>query len=367
MKHRRPQTRLGRAFSIVSWPAAAALLLISLAWLASGSAWELDLIANLNAQWLAASTIALPLWMLTRRPRHAALAAVACALLGASLLVGRAAVWPRPIDVSVGPASGIVRCFHYNASTLGEGESIEALMDRSHADVLSVLCPPVRHQRDVIYGDRLADRYTGKLVRKWRPDPDGVGTDVTAAYLVSRWPMQAVDTSWAGPAAEYLITARVERPSPGGPFAVIAVHPRSPRNADRWAVGNLVVHTVGLVARRLQDEGLAVVVLTDLNSTPSGYRSRLLNRLAGLRRAKPLLSPATTYPLPLGPQDDSQAGSRRLSWGPLGIGIDDAMVSPGIEVAGWTTLPKLESEHSPIVVDLRIPGGGASVAPGPGR
>ncbi len=367
MTGRPRQTRLGRAFSLLSWPAAAGLLLLSLAWIFSGSAWVLDLIANLNAQWLTAAMVFLVLWLLTRRRRHAAIAGLACALLGASLLIGRAAVLPRPIDANAPPASGAVRFFHYNASTLGEGDAIESLMDRSHADVFSILCPPVRYQRDVIYGDRLADRFPGKLVREWRPDANGSDTDVTAAALVSRWPMHPVDTSRVGQAAAYLIAARVERPAPEGPFAVIAVHPRSPRNADRWATGNLVVEAVGHVARRLQDEGLAVVVIADLNSTPSGYRSRLLNRLAGLRRAKPLLSLATTYPLPLGPRDDSQSGPRRRSWGPLGIAIDDALISPGVAVVGWSTLPKLESEHSPIVVDLRIPGGGAPVGSAPGR
>lgn len=367
MSRKRRQTRLGRAFSILSWPAAVVLPLIGLAWTVSGLAWGLDLIANLDAQWLVGAAGALLLWALTRRWRHAAFAAVACALLGASLLIGRAAVLPRPVDVSGPPADGAVRFFHYNASTLGEGGSIEALMDRSHADVLSVLCPPVAQQRAVIYGDRLSDRFAGKLVRRWRPDPVGDGTDVTAAFVVSRWPMHALDVSWVGAGADYLIAARVERPAPGGPFALIAVHPRSPRNADRWAAGNAVAEATGRVARRLEDEGMAVVVLADLNSTPSGYRSRLLHRLAGLRRAKPLLSVSTTYPLPLGPRDDSQAGPRRWCWGPLGIAIDDALVSPGVGVAGWSVLPKLESEHSPIVVDLRIPGGAASVAPGPGR
>jgi hypothetical protein len=259
----------------------------------------------------------------------------------------------------------VVRFLHYNASTKGDQATIESLLDSVDADVISLLCPPVRYQRDVIYGPHLSDRYPGKLVRPWRQASDGVNTDITAAFLVSRWPMRPLDVAWAGPNTDYLITALVERPA--GAFAVIAVHPRSPRSSDRWRQGNDVVRTLAEVATRLHDQGLPVVVLTDLNSTPSGHRSHTLARRGGLRRAKPLLDSATTYPLPLGPGDNAQHGRPRFSRGPLGIGIDDALITPGIKVLGWTTLPKRESEHVPILVDLHIQPASTSVTPRSGR
>jgi endonuclease/exonuclease/phosphatase family metal-dependent hydrolase len=365
----RPTTRVGRVFSLVSWPVALGLLVLATIWPFSGAAWPVDLIANLNAQWLLAAVAATLLWIITRRWRHAAIGLFACGLLLISLGLGRAALLPRPMPESPAAARDsdelAVRFLHYNASTKGDQATIESLMDSVDADVISLLCPPVRYQRDVIYGPHLADRFPGKLVRPWRQATDGVNTDITASFLVSRWPIRPIDVSWAGPDADYLITALVERPA--GAFAVIAVHPRSPRSADRWRQGNAVVRTVAEVSNRLRAGGVPVVVLTDLNSTPSGHRSRTLSRLARLRRAKPLFDSATTYPLPMGPGDDAQRGPPRFSRGPLGIGIDDALITPGIKVIGWTTLPKRESEHLPILVDLHIQPASTSVAPNSGR
>jgi len=339
----------------VSWVGACGLLLVSLCWLGARRSWTLDLIGNLGAQWLVAALVCSGVWLVLRRWKFAAVGLLASASLLASLGIGSRSLMVPDAGVRV---AGSVRFFHSNASTRGDGASIEAQMAAADADVLSVACPPVAHQRDVIYGDGLANRYPGKLVREWRVEADGVNTDVTAGFLVSRWPLRRVDaTNWEiGPATDYLIAAIVERPGlEGGEFAVLALHPRSPRSPARWALGTLVVEAAARMTARLHGEGYAVVVLADLNSTPSGARSRLLCREGGLYRAKPLLRATGTYPLPLGPHDDTQGrGRRRVEWG-LGVAIDDAWVSRSVEVVGWGVLDRLESEHVPIILDARIP------------
>lgn len=353
----KPRTWLGRWFSRLSWLAAIGLLLISLAWPVSHWAWGLDLIANFNAQWLVAAAPLALLWLMTYRLKQAAFAIVACALLVVSLAAERAAIWPRPAplprDVAAAAADPAqVRFFHINASTDSTGDEVEQCMEASGADVLSVLCPSVAYQREVIYGSRLDDRFAGKLTRHWRPEPDGRATDITAGFLVSRWPLTRLETSHLGASGDYLLAAIVERPS--GAFAVIAVHPRSPRSPRRWALGNAVTEAIITLAAELRSRGSAVVVLTDLNATPSGWRSRRLED-AGLKRAKPLLVATGTYPIPLGPGDDTQLGPRRpIAW-PLGIAIDDALLGPGVELVGWSSMDRLESEHCPIVIDTRIP------------
>lgn len=367
---------VGRAFTLVSWPVALVLLASALCWLWAGSAWSLDLIANLGAQWLLVSLVLALVWLASRRWTLATVAVIACVLHVASLTIGRAALWPRPISAGAPTTvgGGTVRFFHYNASTRGEdggnGDDIEAAMAAAHADVLSLLCPPVAHQRSIIYGRGLEDRYPGKLVREFREDPVSGGADVTAGALLSRWPMHRADTAWAGPTADYLIAAIIERPPPpsdGGPFAVIAVHPRSPRNPERWALGNAVVQTVALVADCLQRDGYAVVVLADLNATPTGWRSHALYWDAGLRRAKPLFEPAGTYPIPLGPRDNAQRGpARQWPW-PFSVALDDCLVSPTITVRGWGFMPTLESEHRPIIADLAIPNHAEIPPPPPSR
>lgn len=377
-RSRQARTRLGRVFDALSWPAAVGVLGLSAAWRVSGWAWEVDLVANLTAQWLAAAAVLVLLWVITARWRFALIGLVSAALCVWALASGRAAVWPRPVQgvraVEAGSdaaaASGVVRFLHYNASTYGDGPSIEAFMRETHADVLSILCPPVRQQAMVIYGHHLENEYRGKLVRLWRPEPDQPMTDVTAAFVVSPWGLRAFDTAWVGPVGDYLIAGVVERPvvgGQGGEFGLICVHPRSPRDAQRWEVGNAVVEGVALVAQRMGEQGLPVVVLTDLNSTPTGYRSRLLWREAGLRRAKPLLEAAGTYP------DWVRLGLRVKAptviparW-PASLAIDDAVISPQIGVEGWQIGPKLESEHRPLLIELRIPGGGTGEGVGSGR
>lgn len=364
-----PRTWLGRWFSRVSWFAALGLLLIALSWPVAHWAWWLDLIANFNAQWLAVAVPLALVWLATYRMKQALLAIIACLLLMVSLVPGRAAIWPRPAALPRDAAAAtadplLVRFFHINASTDSTGDEIERCMQGSGADVLSVLCPSVEYQREVIYGPRLADRFAGKLTRHWRPEPDGRATDITAAFLVSRWPLTRIDTAHLGASGDYLLAAMVERP--GGPFAVIAVHPRSPRSPRRWAVGNAVTEATATLSHQLRDQGRAVVVLTDLNATPSGWRSRRLED-AGLRRAKPLLVATGTYPIPLGPGDDAQAGPRRPIVWPLGIAIDDALLSPEVQLVGWSTMDRLESEHCPIVIDARIPAQSAPSSSSSGR
>lgn len=371
----RPRRRspVGLLFTIISWPVAIGLVVLCLAWTVAGAAWEIDLAANLTAQTLVVAAACTVIWLLSRRWRLAITGLLACGLGLAPLLIGRAAILPRPMELGrdAEPASaavdaaGIVRLLHYNASARGEGEGIEQFMADSRADVMSIVCPPIAQQIGVVSGRRLKGIYAGKLVRQWQPEINGNDTMVTAAFLVSHWPMREVDTDWLGDAAAYIIAGIVERPT--GEFAVIAVHPRSPRTAERWRMGNQVVHAVGRLATRLAEQGQPVVVLTDLNSTPSGYRSHHLFWGARLSRAKPLLERAGTYPdeVPLG----LSVHAKRVlpaRW-PLSVAIDDALISPEIEVTGWRLGPKLPSEHRPILVELRIPAGRGSTAAEAGR
>jgi endonuclease/exonuclease/phosphatase family metal-dependent hydrolase len=208
-------------------------------------------------------------------------------------------------------------------------------------------------QNVVIDGHDLEDQFPGKLVRHWRPEPNGGTTEVTAGFVVSRWPITPLDTHDLGAAGDYLIAGAVQRPE--GPFAVIAVHPRSPRTAARWEVGNAVIEAVATLTRRMAEQGLPVVVLSDLNSTPTGYRSRHLYQQAKLRRAKPLFSWTATYPDQI-TWGSGPTRSLPLAW-PAAIAIDDALITPGIGVSGWTVGPRLASEHLPVIVELTIPQG----------
>lgn len=358
---RRPP--LGRPGGAIAWTLAAASLAGGAAWTVSGADWRLDLVANAGAQ-VAILTAAAALAVAILRRRGAlAVTALALGLHAAALGGGRAAWWPRPAALrgeAVEP--GVVRLLHYNDSTRSDEPDVEALMEACDADVVSILCPPVMMQTRVIVGDGLEDRYPGKLRRYWKPSADGVMTEVTAGFVVSRWPVRELDVSGAGAWADRFIAGVVERP--GAPFVIVAVHPRSPRTRLRWIEGNVVVEALAGIVNDGRAAGLPVVVLADLNATPTGWRSKWLLGAAGLRRAKPLLDPAATYPFQVSldvPVDRTPVSTPgrpdgwRARW-PAALAIDDALITPEIGVAGWTALgPQGRSDHRPVRVDLRIP------------
>ena len=63
---------------------------------------------------------------------------------------------------------------------------------------------------------------------------------------------------------------------------------------------------------------------------------------------------------------DASAPKLAPAFWPVSIAIDDALVSPEIEVVGWRAEPVLECEHRPITIDLRIPfamAGGTAAQP----
>lgn len=372
---RRGRARGGRggwAVLLVAWVVALGLLGLSACWISPGLAWEVDLAANLCAQWLVVSAAGAAVMGLLRCRRPAGVCVLA-AMVGAAGLLwaggGRGAVRPlEAIDQSHATEGLRVRFMHFNASTEGEGATIEEFMRGCRADVVSIVCPPDRQTARVVQGDGLTGEYAGKLVRPWRPDAGGIATDVTAGFVVSKWPVREFETGWLGESARHIIAGVVERPRErGGEFGVIAVHPRSPRSEARWRVGNAITEATGLLAARMNAAGLEVVVLADLNSTPTGYRSGLLASEAGLRRAKPLFALTGTYPSEwspprngagAGPGGGGGGGGRAWSlpapW-PASIAIDDAMVSRGVDVRGWEAGPFLSSDHRVVLVELEIP------------
>lgn len=327
-------------------------LVIGCAWPLSGLDWRIDLIANLNAQWLVLCLPLAIIAMLRRRWLAALLSLLACGLLAAPLLMSRAAFFPRSSEPTPRPAD-YVRILHYNARGNGTSALNMALIDAVDADIVSIVAPPVQQQFEVIYGDGLEARFPGKLIRTWKPSPDNSTTLISPMFLVSKWPLLRLDSADLGEQGEHLTAGIVQRP--GGQFAVIAIHPRSPRNQLRWLEGNQTIETTFSLARRVQAKGLPLIIVADLNSTPSGWRSREVCSQLDLIRCKPFFDVQGTYPeeIPLG-TNIRTAPALPAFW-PLRIAIDDIWMTPQIRVDFWKTLPTIASEHRPIVVGVRIP------------
>src|SRR5690606_10541296 len=95
--------------------------------------------------------------------------------------------------------------------------------------------------------------------------------DVPWGYVISRWPATPIESLAGASVPTEVFAVRVETPS--GPVAVLSVHAASPRNAERWARGNEAIDRAAQVARVLQDAGFPVILVGDLNGTPTGTRS----------------------------------------------------------------------------------------------
>lgn len=352
-KQRPPRRRTrSRSFTLFSLAALAGLWAWALAWTLSGASWIVDVLANLAAQGLIVTACAAIVWCLLRRRVLFALAVIACGMHIWIIGTGRAALTPRGLDPSA-RMPGAVRMLHYNASHKRPPEDVYAMLAAAAPDLASITEPNVPLQYAVLYGDGLESEYPYRLKRHFRER--GPEDRVGAGIVLSRWPLAPypVESVVHGEIAEDFIAGVLTIPAAAigsvadARWGIIAIHPRSPRNAARWAHGHEVVRACAGLSRAMQAEGLPVVVLADLNSTPSGWRSRELFFEGGLRRAKPLLSPGGTYPSRV----DLGGRGVPMRW-PGTVAIDDAFISAGMAVRGWTRLDPAESDHWPILVEL---------------
>lgn len=291
----------------------------------AGAGWLPDLLANLSAQ-LAALTAAATLLAAWRRRRAAVAVLALCC--GAHLV---SHLRPERAPRGAGPARVQILVHNTGATNLDVGRVLRSVRE-SGADVVVLI------------------ESSGEVVRAIRREGglSGVYPHVVAAsptphltawrLILSRWPLE--DRS-DGESARCIVR------SEHGDFALLALHPASPRTPERWAAGNELVEREAGAAAAFARGGLPVVVAGDLNATPTGWRNRVLCEGAGLRRGKPAWRPAGTFP----------AGAPRA----LRLALDDVWVSDGLAVAAWRVGGAHGSDHASVLAALTLtpaaPGG----------
>ncbi|MFM9997135.1 MAG: endonuclease/exonuclease/phosphatase family protein [Phycisphaerales bacterium] len=323
MARSRWKKRLDRGAFLLALP----LLAASGAWLAAPLGWRIDLVANLAAQTALVTIVGAGVFGALRAWSATGVTLLALGLHAAALAPGRA---PR-----AGPAaSPNVRVLVYNAfnANADPGRAIDSVLAANADLVVLVETPPAMVQASW-EGGRLRAAYPYTIHRGWKP---GLANDHQA--LLSRWPLTRTDGRPLGAEVTTVISATAE--SPFGTIGVVAVHPASPRNAERWRRGLEESRLAAEAARAFAARGLPVIVPGDLNSTPSGLFSRRLRSGGGLRRAKPWGVAQGTFPV-------------GQPW-PGRIAIDDVMVSAGVSVASWRTLDPAGSDHTPVLVELVV-------------
>ncbi|MEM7754318.1 MAG: endonuclease/exonuclease/phosphatase family protein [Planctomycetota bacterium] len=310
------------------------LLVASASWLVGDRAWAFDLIAQVTAQ-IGVVSVVFAAWCFVRRRWALALVAGLSVVLAVAAIVPGRDLGLADVNPTRADGGGPVRVLVYNANAGNENrERVRAVVTSAQADVVGLLEAPAWLVDELREGGVWRERYPYYFVS----DRAGAGFKI----VLSRWPQHRVTDGRRGERFTLVGGLRhmlFDRPE--GAFAFTLLHPKSPRTPERWQAGNEVVG--GLVDRHrdyVSARGIAHVVASDLNATPSGSRSKALAR-AGLRRAKPLLTPAGTFP----------------AWlpGPASIAIDDVVVSPRVVVQQWRTAPGGGSDHRAVVVDLWVP------------
>jgi len=271
-----------------------------------------------------------------------ALAALALAMTGV-ISAPRAGRADAPPD-----GARVVRVLTMNAYAWSRDPSgLLALLESTDADVVTIFEPPL----EMLQGMRTSPTLQSKFPHRHLPDHAEAGSRV----MLSRWPAERVrrrDLEPEGAEAAHLWryhgrSWRIEAPSP---FVLSMIHPESPRTRVRWAQGNEDIAMIADAAERmLAPLGSPIVVAGDFNSTPTGWRSRELTRLTGLRRSKAWWTPAGTWPA--------------WSFWPARVAIDDVMVSEGVGVIDWRPQSQppsgkrgvRNSDHVPVMVELLLP------------
>jgi endonuclease/exonuclease/phosphatase (EEP) superfamily protein YafD len=322
----------GKWKGLIAGAGAGVVLLAAAARLGAGQHWLAGLMGNLSAQVALVAGLVSGWWIIRKKWGLAAVGTVALAM-------SLAGVWTPRARWGAADSAGRVRVMVYNAYSYSRAPAAayRSIMN-SGADIVA-LSEPTPALLDLLRSPEARAVYPYAFL----PEAARGGWRV----MFSRWPQR-----WEGPGAEGWEGSRglalagatwitiVERPE--GPFAFVHLHPISPRTRVRWHEGNA---TLELALQAIEEQvvplGIPVVMGGDLNSTPSGWRSREIDRRGILRRCKPLALAEGTFP----------AG---LLW-PLSLAIDDVWVSEAIKVTRWRRGERGGSDHHPVIVDLAVP------------
>ncbi|HRQ73181.1 MAG TPA: hypothetical protein PLU35_09155 [Phycisphaerales bacterium] len=285
--------------------------------------WCSGMIAEAAAQVLIASIPFALVWTCRRRWACAIAAALACTLHVAALLTPRT---PAATDTDI----RTVRILALNGGPENERpDELLKLLTFVKAEVVALVEPNPGLVRGIRRHGALDASFPHDAAR-------GPVSHVTSWRLVlSEFPV--LDTDEDGSVKD-LLSVVVQHPA--GDFAMVVVHPSSPRSPSRWRDGNELIGRAVLAAQRLESQGYPTLIIGDLNSTPTGVRSRALAR-AGFLRCKPLRAPTGTFP----------------AWSvwPAMAAIDDACASPGWRVRSWRTIRGAGSDHRGVLIELVIP------------
>jgi endonuclease/exonuclease/phosphatase (EEP) superfamily protein YafD len=311
----------------------AATAMATLLALLARQGWLFDLLTFWHQQLFALAALLAIGAALSGLRAWAVLAAAATLVNGAVVLVpATAPAAPAPMDDAVQ-----LRVLSFNLLTENYFTGrVERFLRKTGADVL------VLQEVTPYWGTKL--EALRDLYPHVRPSLVPFSSDVV---VMSRRPLLEAEVLPVPPdatAAAWVRPLRAVVELDGQRVVLYAVHPETPRSPERWRKRNAqLAWLADAVPRR--DPDRPVLVAGDFNAPPWSPFLRDLLHSTGLRSAAgggfrwPTRQPMLWSPY--------------LSW--LGAPVDHVLVSPGIAVDAFSVQRDVESDHLPIMADLRLP------------
>lgn len=303
-------------------------------------AWPVDLVANVS--YFVAVPLALTALLALWRRRWAMMAAAVALSVMASWPI-RFVLFPRIVDPTVVGAPGrhTVRVLEANVGATQQGlEGLIALIEEVEPDVVVAIEVLPGLERSFVERSAVRERLPFAIA----PEPGLLWRDM----MLTRWPLHKLKFDGDSERYKHLFAFRRSCfvDAPGGRFLLTAIHPASPRDVNSWQRGNEWTALLAEVCRhQLADAGVPVIVAGDFNTSPSGYRHRIMLKGSGFKPLDELGGLEGTWP---------------SHWpGPLRMTIDRVWVSPDVEFVSREVLRDIGSDHRPILVTLSLPGAGA--------
>lgn len=328
---------LARVCTALWWLWLGLLALVACSRFFAALAWPVDLLANVS-YFVALPAVVTSLAALWRRRKMATAAALVIMLVGVWPV--RFLFWPRGGASVASAASPRWELRVLESNVKGSKEALDGLakiIKRVEPDVVVVIGIPAFLEKHFLTELGVREQLPFVIA----PEVGSLWRDM----MISRFPLHQLH--FDGDSERYQGVFAYQRScfvdAPGGRLVLSAMHPPSPREALSWARGNEWTSRLAEVCGQyLIKTGVPVVVAGDFNTTPAGYRHRIMLKHSGLKPLDELGGWIGTWP---------------NTWpGLLRLHIDRVWVTTDVQFVSREVLEQIGSDHLPMLVTLSLPG-----------
>jgi endonuclease/exonuclease/phosphatase (EEP) superfamily protein YafD len=278
--------------------------------------WRIDLFSHLRWHYALMACILLPILLIRRRIRFAALLAAYIIWNANILLYPVASLAAMPGWSTVQPGRHL-RLANFNVLCSNASYDPTVNWLRKVEPDLAVLTEFTSPLQEAMESLATLPHHTGS------PDPEGNGIAIYSRYKILR-----SETLYLGQAHRMLLTAVID--VDGREVTLFAVHPFPPTSQFAAHERDAYLSELGRTVRRTQGP---VIVAGDMNATPWSHAFQ------------ELLSASLTLP--------HFTPTWQAGWGRLGIPIDHVL-GRGVRITELRAGPLLGSDHLPVLAEIVI-------------